>query len=821
MNIIDQYIEHGWKLCPIPGGRKGPISAGWNQPAAALKRAGDLPIDEPPFGVGLMHAYSGTMALDVDDWAGTLALGLDVGALAAAPDAVCIVSGRPNRGKLLYRMPEGLILPSRTVSVDKAVMYELRCGTTEDKTVQDVLPPSIHPDTGLPYQWAGAGHWSRLPLVPDHILNVWYEAAKDVRPARVDGVDASWKEINGALLHLSSDCSREDWVTVGMALHYAGTYSFNLDEAFHIWNEWSKRAPHRYPGERAIASQWASFKAGKANTVTLGSLYHLARQAGWTRPQPDASTLFSDITATKPVDIRSMLRPAPPPADLDLWPPLLATRAREVSEGMGCDPLVPLWAGLGAVCGAIDAQTRLELMPGFQVPPVLWLMTVGDPSDKKSPGSWPMIAPLDAIEAADRPRYKQELDAWKVKEIAYGAAAKAQAQFIASGDYLMGGKPPEVPSSPPPMPVKLKIKVMDITSQKLVRVAAERPRGVLCHLDEMSAWVGKLCNFRSGEDRSSWVVSYEAKPYEMDRVADGPASCENFAVSIYGNIQPKVLAENYDALSQDGLLQRFLPAVLRPEQTRLGNPMPAFMTHESKWAQTLALIYAMPAITYTLTPEAHTEYRSFQRWYEERKITERLLRSSNTYMTAFGKLEGLVGRLALVFHAIEVPFSGAVSADVMRRVISIVQGYVIPVYRHLYDGDDSSSSTYDQWVTDYIIQHADEESLTMSDIKVASRRQFEKAGVRHSMEQSQWIIGAMFLLTSWGWVRRIDDGTQEHRGQAEWLINPALAVMFKDYRKAIVKAKREIKDLVVGIAPVQRSSKFGRVKGEELLEEDG
>ena len=34
-------------------------------------------------------------------------------------------------------------------------VLEFRCGTADGLTVQDVLPPSMHPDTGMPYRWGG------------------------------------------------------------------------------------------------------------------------------------------------------------------------------------------------------------------------------------------------------------------------------------------------------------------------------------------------------------------------------------------------------------------------------------------------------------------------------------------------------------------------------------------------------------------------------------------------------------------------------------------------------------------------------------------
>ena len=63
---VDAYIRHQWSLVPIPPGSKGPRTTGWNKPGAALRSQADLP---PGHGIGLAHAYSGTMALDIDDWA--------------------------------------------------------------------------------------------------------------------------------------------------------------------------------------------------------------------------------------------------------------------------------------------------------------------------------------------------------------------------------------------------------------------------------------------------------------------------------------------------------------------------------------------------------------------------------------------------------------------------------------------------------------------------------------------------------------------------------------------------------------------------------
>lgn len=811
MSLIDDYIQQGWSLVPVPQGSKGPRAPGWNLPAAAIRSSMDL----TPFqGVGLMHAYSGTMALDIDDWMLTRKR-IDIDALYAAPDAVTILSGKPGRGKLLYKMPFGLTLPTKKFEIDDVLAFELRCGTMNERTVQDVLPPSIHPETGRPYEWGGTGHWTRLPIIPGVVLDIWQAALKNERPAVVNGVNSSWSEIRNALFYINSDCSRQEWINCGMALHWAGEQTFNAEEGFYLWDEWSRRG-EKYPGERAIAQQWGSFRTNKQVSVTLGTLYQIAGQYGWIRPQPDASTLFGAVKPAEPTDVMRLLRPSPPSIDLDLWPKTLAQRAREVSDGVGCDPVVPLWAGLGAVCGVIDAQIRLELLPDFKVPPVLWLMTIGEPADKKTPGSKPMLEPLADIEIGDRQRFAQDVLTWELQEASYKNARTAAMTFAGTPDFIIDKtQTPDIPDLPP-KPIPLRIKVSDVTSQKLIHIAAERPRGLLCELDEMHGWVTKLCSRMSGEDRSSWVQSYESSRYDMSRIGAGDIRCDNLAVSIYGNIQPRVFDDNYHALTSDGLLQRFLPAVLDGTKTRLGNPLPACFTSAPAYDGMLRLVFSLQVQTYRLSTEARAVYRAFQVWYEDRKRTERLVRASGTYMTAYGKLEGLLGRLALIFHVIESPFNPEVSASVVERCVEIIKGYVIPVYRYLYDKDDDSSSTFDLWVTEHIIHHSDLAKISLSDIKKSARRPFEAAGIKNTGEQSQWVLNAMALLENRGWVARADDGSLEHRGTAEWFINPHLQTIFADHRKAVVQAKVDRESGRLSRAEHYRGS---IIHGADLLDE--
>jgi hypothetical protein len=344
-----------------------------------------------------------------------------------------------------------------------------------------------------------------------------------------------------------------------------------------------------------------------------------------------------------------------------------------------------------------------------------------------------------------------------------------------------------------------------------VRLAADRPRGLLCALDEMNSWVRKLTDKSSGEDRSAWVKAYESSPYEMDRVGSGSIFADNLAVSIYGNIQPRVFRENLHNLSADGLVQRFVPCILDGDLTRKPVELPEFMLNKSQWEQTLRIVFAMPTMTYQLSPEARVLFDEFQEWYDVKRRDERLMQSDDTFMTAFGKIEGLAGRLMLMFHLIESPFSMHVSADVAKRVIELVKGYVIPAFRYALC-ELSDSSNFDSWLRDHIIQHCDTPTMTLAEIKRSARRQIEKTNV---WQQDQMIYGAMYPLEQARWVMRMDDGSKENQHHAQWAINPALAEQFKEHRTSVIRAKQRQMDEIYKLSTKEKP----KVKGYKLLEE--
>lgn len=267
--ILADYCRAGFALVPIPHGQKRPITDKWN--------TRDLCITDPALAewldgnVGLAHAYSRTCALDVDDLTRAVGYlgerGIDLNELLEAPDAVRVES-RAGRAKLLYRLETPL--PSYNLKC-----VELRCATANGLTVQDVLPPSIHPDTGKPYTWAfgsPAAHWSDLPTIPGNLLAFWQSLMRPPKGEKLPRSTATRRaeadKLREMLATLDPDAAYDDWLAVGMALHHE-TRGAPLGLA--LWNEWSSTG-QKYRGLGDLENRWRGFRLDHENPRTLAAI---------------------------------------------------------------------------------------------------------------------------------------------------------------------------------------------------------------------------------------------------------------------------------------------------------------------------------------------------------------------------------------------------------------------------------------------------------------------------------------------------------------------------------------------------------------------
>lgn len=711
MATAADYVACGLALVPIPTGRKGPNSKGWNKPEKAITdphRASALRGN-----IGLAHAYSNplTMALDIDDlpkarvWLSER--GVDLDALLDADDAVQVYSGREGRAKLFYRQPPdvGPIMTKQITDPETGEMVlEFRCASAGGLTVQDVLPPSIHPETGQPYKWAGKGNWQDIPQIPKQLLGVWQEqlmpTVKRLSSAVVVGDDSSVatvspetiRDLRSALFSMRAD-EYDLWVKVGLALRPLG------DVGRGLWMEWSLTSGKSLDGGPLEASQkWDSFKP---SNIDYRFVFGEAQRRGWINPaksytSPQAVGADDGDWGT-PQPLPNLLRKVKD-LDLDCLPSTIRDAVADMAERLWCPVdyvATSLLVGAGAIAG-----NRIGILPkqhddSWEVYPALWGGIVGPPGSMKTPVQQATMKPLLHIE-------QQEGIAYAAALTAYQATRKQYEKDLAA--FKAGSL--SMPPAEPQEPKKPRLIVNDTTYQALGEILAANPRGILVHGDELSGLLQSLDTAGQEAARGFYLAGWGGSGnYSFDRIARGNIRLTHFALSVFGGFQPDKI-KHYVRMAQsgsthnDGLLQRFQLLVwpdLSEDFVLVDRP------------PNRAALDAMNAAMLGLRDGGEAGQRNqhgsrlfhfdgdaqalFNQWYT---ANETLLRRENlgpSEQSHFAKYRSLVPALALVFHLLE-GHEGPVCAECLTGAVNYaayLKSHAQRVYGAVHGGDGAST----------------------------------------------------------------------------------------------------------------------------------
>ncbi len=339
------------------------------------------------------------------------------------------------------------------------------------------------------------------------------------------------------------------------------------------------------------------------------------------------------------------------PFPVDALPEPVATFIKIASGAVGCSVeyvVLPLLAVLGA---AIGNSRRLQLKPGWDVPPIIWTATVSASGTAKTPALRVVRQAVDRRQARaleryveEKARYEKDLARW---EKAYASWKKGKDSHT---------DPPVKPEQPYPD----RYVVSDITVEAIAEVLSHNPRGVCLIRDELQGWVGSFDRYAKGQgssDESQWLSMYNGEPIYVDRVTRDPLDIHRASVCITGGIQPEVAKRVFSAQRvESGLVPRLLMAYPPRRKKRwTEEAISAEILDES--AELVNRLYDLdlardekghvcPAVL-TLTPEARSAYVDFFNEHNEQAVS-----LDGGLAATWSKLEETAARLALIVHLV-------------------------------------------------------------------------------------------------------------------------------------------------------------------------
>ena len=211
----------------------------------------------------------------------------------------------------------------------------------------------------------------------------------------------------------------------------------------------------------------------------------------------------------------------------------------------------------------------------------LWLMLVGDVSVKKTPIINAATKALMRFQVKQIKEYEQELAEYDEQR--------------AEWDKKSGDPQPEKPVPPP------RYITGDTTVEKLGEILRDLRAASLSNETNLPAgsaqW--RSTGAASGKFRPRILVGgIQRRSDVVDRIRRGTQAVENLSASILGGIQPDKLAEIH-GLTNDGLLQRFIPVMTRGGRFRVDTP-----ADTSDYDQLIERLMKMKPVTVILADDA-------------------------------------------------------------------------------------------------------------------------------------------------------------------------------------------------------------------------
>jgi hypothetical protein len=428
----------------------------------------------------------------------------------------------------------------------------------------------------------------------------------------------------------------------------------------------------------------------------------------------------ADGDQSPPLDIFGETRLTGPPAfPLDALPVGVAEFVADRAERLGVDHAMIAMPLLAVCAAALDDRHVVQVRRHDQQwveSARLWVAIVEEPGGKKTPAIAAAIEPIRAIENRWIEEDTSKLTNYQLELDAYQEARRKAVRLSCEHERTLWTIFNPAPKRPP----QRRLIVSDITTESLARILADNPAGVIGLFDELAQLLGSFDAYRgakaTGRDRAIWLQLYNGGSIAVDRVGSGYLSIPNWSACIVGGIQPELMRKLMPNLSEDGLLQRFIP--IFGSGPSMGNDRVADDEADQTYhrlLQTLTGWRALPPTRVRLSAEAHEARERVMEFVNARQI---LPHTPGPLKNHLSKWEALFARLLLTLHAIEVASAHAafgvsledfheIRGSTARSVERLMTEYLLPSVTRFYR-DFCGRSEHVQhacWVAGHILAH--------------------------------------------------------------------------------------------------------------------
>lgn len=617
-----EYVSKlNWALIPIPFGTKGPTALGWNNPKNTVNDVAGCDVfkNNSKLNMGVLLNASGICVIDIDNVSHTRTMfakiGIDYDEIFK--DAPRLV-GNPERDKAIFLAHKDIKLTHKTLSwpvkdgekneVD--VVIEFRGGA-----VQDVLPPSIHPDTKAPYIWRKEP-FGVIPELPEQLLNIWKEWDK-YKPQLEDACPWAKDKDAPASKPTHKYVAAEGDSTDGNNVieEFNNVHCVEAMLKLHGYTQRTKGARYLspfseskiagvkiFPGQNRAFSHHASEPFDTAKGIDPFLLFctfehdgdvkaavkAAANQLGLEHNQLDPKLVEHGARVAKAfVESLEAKANAPyewpeleeikqtlldvPNAPLNSLPACIKDFMESEARRMCCPPdfiVAPILVMVSSIIG-YRCSIRPKQIDNWSVTPSLWGAIVGETGTMKTPAVASALAPLKKLESEanknfteKRKQYGKDFELNKNKKAGALLVVKSETKKLISEGKDPDNTTPKLEAAKKIIydfeetepPLLLRYRTNDSTVETMGKLCYESDYGILLERDEIMGLFSAWDREDKQSDRAFYLEAWNGnQSHHVDRIGRGHLHIDPLCVSLFGGIQPSVLLKYMRHLEKEML----------------------------------------------------------------------------------------------------------------------------------------------------------------------------------------------------------------------------------------------------------------------------